>query len=549
MTQPLLSNQNELPEILAATSADDSLPGNLQQIIETRTRDPSTSTATTVVFTFPREGLLSGDTVLSFECKRNSATSKASLPLWAGATAAIRSVELRVGGQTLCQNQDLPSYYATMMHFRSNHERAKVLPVRTGSYSDVQADVNCPAAINAQNAPNPGQIPAMPAGVVGKGKVMCKTDKTIVMVPVEVTTNEQPYANMSVGDKTARNRWDFQRNPAFELSNESLIDNPQLSSISGTPRWSIKLSTLFPGLFIGAHLPLGIIEQDVSLQIYLQSNNYEGEKSIVPQSAAGGWAADGVYAAQNFKLHMDLLFFNTRTDVEASQSPMERLREQLAKGGAIPLSDFAVINAIAGSGAAVGAGTTRVETTTIPLGLASQRVKRLMIAAQPLVQSNSNRLLGPYCSEGSAINNGDAMNIAINSTPLYEPSITSDAGLFTQLNYCSPEHFAINRGIFSCYGQVNGNGAQTEQATLCNKRVYGRKFSDSMVGYGAYRGINLSNDAFGSGTLISEATPVTLTYTSTAVQDRRAQKELRIFAEIERRMFINGQGQVSWRVA
>ena len=122
-------SNNQLPAILNVAT----IPSIENMNIKTEILDPITITSQQAVFQIPKTGVLDGGSMLQLGITGNPVNF---LPFLTGIHGAIRSVFLKIGGQTIASNDDY-AYYTTMSRqFQTPEHRAYVDMVKSGACGD-----------------------------------------------------------------------------------------------------------------------------------------------------------------------------------------------------------------------------------------------------------------------------------------------------------------------------------------------------------------------------------------------------------------------------
>jgi hypothetical protein len=465
-----------IPRALRNDLQDDGL--GQSQFVETRKIQPTSGSTGggsqgQLRFLLPKQGILDKDSYISFQVLAPAANStNYRLPISAGAYSVLDTATLFAGGVQVQQTRGLASLLTMKQYYRTPHDRDKKQSIRNGCFLAQMVDTRTAGGVNG-------------VWSVDTGEDWCEDTS------IDAKGIEQGYF-------ITQNQTDAGTGPALQVS----------------PEWRIYLSDLFPLLY-NENLPLGLLDDEMSIVIDLGPDNCRGERTIVLSGQTWN-TADGNALVVGAELNIDLIFYD---DPIGQPTTMDEMRGFFQSGERLVFTDNAFIQST--QPAAAGAGEV---ANNVLLGLDRQVVRHILMAtpilndySAPANSTAGNGLLGQYCSKGSQVKN--TLQLNINNQPVYPNELDGDNKLFNQLSQVFPTPFKVNSAMSSWVGQVDANGAPVATSyRITDKTLYGHP-QTILIGEGHYYGINLSKtyrNVANAGTSIGRQ-PVELVLTHNAV--------------------------------
>ena len=487
---------SRIPRALRNDLQDDGL--GQSQFVETRKIQPTSGSTGggsqgQIRFILPKQGILDKDSYISFQITAPPGTTNHRLPVAAGAYSVLDVATLYCGGYQIQQTRGLGHLLTMKQYYRTPHDRDKKQSIRNGCFLAQMIDTDAAG------------------GTTGKWSV----DTT------------QPWADQVATDLTISSVGYFITDTAADAG-----FGPGLFV---SPEWRIYLADLFPLLY-NENLPLGLLNDEISIVIDLGPDNCRGERTIT----LGGinWVnADPNSLVVNCELNVDLIFYD---DPIGQPTTMDEMRTFFESGERLVFTDNAFIQST--QPAAAGPG---VITNNVLLGLDHQVVRHILMAT-PILNiygggannAAGNALLGQYCSKGSHLQN--TLQININNQPVFPNELDSDNKIFNQLSQVFPTPFKVNSAMSSQVGQVNAAGAPVASQVRISNKQFDLLAQTLLTGEAHYYGVNLSKthqNVLNAGTSIGRQ-PVELVFGDTKVAADLAGRQLLIWANCERLLSI-----------
>ena len=488
---------SSIPRALRNDLQDDGL--GQSQFVETRKIQPTSGSTGggsqgQIRFLLPKQGILDKDSYISFQITAPAQNSnRYRLPIASGAYSVLDVATLYCGGYQVQQTRGLGHLLTMKQYYRTPHDRDKKQAIRNGCFLGQMVDTNVAGTITGLWNVDTTQDWCLDAAPGAK----------VVNAGYDITGNANP-----VGE-----------GPGGNVS----------------PEWRIYLADLFPILY-NENLPLGLLEDQMSIVIDLGPDNCRGERTIT----LGGqnWSsADGNANVVNPELNIDLIFYD---DPIGQPTTMDEMAKFFESGERLVFTDNTFVQST--QPAVGGPGTS---TTNVLLGLDHQVVRHILMATTILndyagpPNTAGNSLLGQYCSMGSRLKN--TLQININNQPVFPNELDQDNKIFNQLSQVFPTPFKVNSAMSSFVGQVdtaNGN------IVLTQRRITDKTFQlteyNRLIGEAHYYGVNLSKthqNVLNAGTSIGRQ-PVELIFGDTKVAEDLAGRQLLIWANCERMLSI-----------
>lgn len=489
-----------IPRALRNDLQDDGL--GQSQFVETRKIQPTSGSTGggsqgQIRFLLPKQGILDKHSYISFQVKSPPNNSDHyRLPIGAGAYSVLDTATLYCGGYQVQQTRGLAHLLTMKQYYRTPHDRDRKQSIRNGCFLAQQVDTRINAGVNGVWSVDTTQDWAFSLSADLKG--------------------------ISPGYAITEHTEDMGEGPAINVS----------------PEWRIYLADLFPILY-NENLPLGLLDDEMSIVIDLGPDNCRGERTITIGQQAWN-SADGNAVVVNPELNIDLIFYD---DPIGQPTSMEEMAKFFESGAKLVFTDNAFIQSTQPQ--AQGAG---VQPNNVLLGLDWQVVRHIMMAT-PILNlyanlgnnTDGNGLLGSYHSKASQdADEGTTLQININNQPVYPNELNSDNKIYDQLSQVFPTPFKVNSAMSSYVGQVNGAGAVVATANrMSDKRLLNHP-QTILTGFAHYYGVNLSKtykNVANAGTSIGRQ-PVELVFNSKAVADDLLGRQLLIWASCERLLSI-----------
>ena len=292
-----------------------------------------------------------------------------------------------------------------------------------------------------------------------------------------------------------------------------------------TPEHIIPLRLLFPAFLSKTRIPLGLLNERLSLEI-LWADDSEGSRALCKQGE--NFITGTQVIAESIKWCVDLAYYD---DPEGERMGiMEAMEDEMnGKGLDFEYTDIitnqttipAASVPVDGTGAPV-APFTGVEKTTRLIGFANESVRNIFFAypqnpnvanavaqGQNYYTGGGNVLMGQVHSQASM--GSQELQVRVNNRPLYPIPVGvhgGDANLFDGCSqvYNTPLHLGEHQ-FSNKSSTVNNRDYSSDQIAITDKTMEGYK-QDNVNGkfqyMGCYMAKTRSNDA-GSGMLVGKS--------------------------------------------
>jgi len=487
---------SRIPRALRNDLQDDGL--GQSQFVETRKIQPTSGSTGggsqgQIRFILPKQGILDKDSYISFQVLQPpNNPNNYTLPIGSGAYSVLDVATLYCGGYQVQQTRGLGHLLTMKQYYRTPHDRDKKQSIRNGCFLAQMVDTNIAGVPGRWGIDNTQTWTYEPPGVA---------NQTLINFGYRITASAIPVG----------------QGPGWNVS----------------PEWRIYLADLFPLLY-NENLPLGLLDDEMSIVIDLGPDNCRGERTI---RAGGNWRiADGNSVVINPTLNVDLIFYD---DPIGQPTTMDEMRTFFESGERLVFTDNAFIQSTQPT-----AGQAGVVVNNILLGLDHQVVRHILMAT-PILNDYAgpnntagNALLGQYCSMGSALQN--TLQININNQPVFPNELDSDNKIFNQLSQVFPTPFKVNSAMSSFVGQVDAAGALVPALARLTDKQLEAQTQIQLIGQSHYYGVSLAKthqNVLNAGTSIGRQ-PVELVFGDTKTAADLTGRQLLIWANCERLLSI-----------
>jgi len=441
--------------------------------IETSVLDPITISQSQAKFVLENKGILDVGSTFTFSVHPVVAgDDKCFLPIKTGIHALIQRAVLKVGTKVLAQSDEY-SYFQTMKRaHKTNEEKSQKDFILVGSTDVLQPDNQGTGFYQLQD----------------------------VDYSVSATSTIDPSVRLR-------------------------------SSTTECPVFSIKLSELFP-MMRSVQLPLFLMSEPVSVELtfrkQVNSTATLGTIAVFENAYAGDTSI--TVGTENVKFLADYL---TYTDDRMEETARIVNSED---GLIMPYEDLVLTNTnLPPLPAPPAVGTPVKQNFTREIGLSGLNVRSLLIHDKATLATYVDELLGQYMSTAYQVS--DAYNFRINDQLVYSRDIINEARKAEQLSKVFNTMINCLAGEYS-FDPITDK--QTPDHTQTNPVISTNTVQGismrTIQGQSHYEGLDLSltpTNVFGAGTEIG-LKPITYNKTITRTNTENANRELRIFATVEK---------------
>ncbi len=453
--------------------------------IDTAVLDPITISQSGCKFVLENRGILDVGSHITFSVHPTAAgDGKCFLPVKTGIASVIQRCILKVGTKVLAQTDDFAYYHTMARAFHTNEEKAQKDFVVAGC--------------------------------------------TDVMEPNNQGTGFYQMESVNYSDANV---------------DEGSIDGSVSlrSSTTECPVFSLKLSQLFP-MMKAVQLPLFMMSEPVSIEIVWRKQP-DGVASLGQVAVFEDGYADSTamtVGTENVKFLADYL-----TYIDEKMEDTARVVNS-EEGLIIPYADLVLTNTtIPTLPAPPGAGTVTKQSVVREIALSGQVVRSLLIHDKSSSADFTGELLGQYASTAYRV--PDAYNFRINDQLIYSRDVVNEARKSEQLSK-----------VFGT--EINCLSSEYSFDPMVNKQVVDHPINNNIISTNTIEGITQRNlqakmhfegldlsltpiNVFGAGTLVGSK-PITYSKTITRTSTENTNRELRIFASVEKAFNLR-QGLVS----
>ena len=482
------------------------------QRVETEVLEPASCTQSSCKFLLPQKGLLSADAFLKFKMIGGNANMDTAL--MAGSLGVLRRASMYYGNVLLCDTDQAAHLLQLKSTFVSQDVRNQTYQTKIGHFSGLKVDESA-------------------AGKKG-------------MYSLDAENDGSGIEGLEVTDAAGAH---YNRTTAFRLG----------TTAANTPEWSIPLKWLFPSFLTQTQLPLGLLNDRITV-VFDFNDDLPGMRTIIntPPNVGAAWVAGNDIVIESVQMSLDLIYYD---DLPNKPSRMEQIASALNNGIEMVYTDYVHVEEYIPAQAAQP--TVPVEENKIIRLQLDHQIVRNLLMATPLQADYSgtipsdfaNPILGDYCSP---ISQGEtSLQVKINNQNLYVNAINSDAKLWNELSQVYNTPAKSNVGFTSMVGQVAGANLNFSPSFLAfpnDKHILGHPEggvtanSFGLSGQLGYMGVNMSrtyDNVLGAGTSVGKA-PVEIIYNRQRTNEEYGQVRVLVWAECERIMMIrNGTIYVS----